>query len=114
MKGMLFEATFEDKNISKVESKIITLNKHFQPEGIFSEEEVKEKEEMASNICPKPNKDYDDLSLLPVGQDLNIPDKNYIPKDLREINNRASTKNGICLIKEARDNFEEMVDQAKK
>lgn len=42
MRGMLFEVTFQGNKIINTESKIITLNKKFQPEGIKMQEEVKE------------------------------------------------------------------------
>lgn len=35
MQGMLFSATFNNKNLIKTDKKIITLNKKYQPEGIF-------------------------------------------------------------------------------
>lgn len=38
MKGMLFSATFEDKILKETETKIIKLNKQYQPEGIFEKE----------------------------------------------------------------------------
>ncbi len=113
MKGMLFKATFEGSSLLKTDSKVIILNKKFQPEGIFNKEEVKDKEESMSSVCPKPSKDYGNLSLLPVGQYRNIPDKNYTPEDLREIKTASSTKSGICLTKEARDSFEIMTDKAR-
>lgn len=37
MQGMLFIARFENKNLVKTEQKLITLNKFYQPEGIFEE-----------------------------------------------------------------------------
>ena len=113
MRGMLFSATFENKNLIKTEKRIITLNKKYQPEGIFTEEEVREKDELASSVCPKPEKDYEDMMLLNIGQEIELPDTTYIPKNLRELNDESSTKS-ICLIKEARDAFEKMVLGAQK
>ena len=113
MRGMLFSVTFNGKELKKIESKIITLNKKFQPEGIFNEEQLKEKDELASSSCSKPKKEYDDMSLLAIGQDIELPDTTYIPKDLREINSEYSTKDDICLTKEARDSFEIMAKKAK-
>lgn len=40
MEGMLYKVTFSGKEIINTESKIITLNKQYQPEGIFLKEEV--------------------------------------------------------------------------
>jgi poly-gamma-glutamate synthesis protein (capsule biosynthesis protein) len=114
MKGMLFEATFDGNLLKKTENKIITLNKKYQLEGIFKEEEIKEKEDIASIACPKPTKYYEDMSLLPVDQDTNLPDITYIPNDLRELDENSSTKKGICLKKEARNSFELMAQTASK
>jgi len=52
------------------------------------------------------------MFLLAIGKDLGLQDETYIPSNLREINNSLSTKSGICLIKEARDNFELMLARA--
>lgn len=114
MKGMVFEVTFKDLVIIKTENKIVTLNKKYQPEGIFTKEELREKEDIASNVCPKPTKEYDDMWLLPIDQDTKLSDSTYTPSNLRELDTISSTKKGICLIKEARNNFESMVNDAKK
>ncbi len=111
MRGMLFSATYENSTLVKTEEKIITLNKMYQPEGIFTKEEVREKDEIASGACPTPKKDYEDMLLLNIGQIIGLPDMTYIPKDLRPIKTGSSTKN-ICLIKEARDAFELMAENA--
>lgn len=76
--------------------------------------EAKEKEKTNSPNCPEPKKDYNDMMMLPLGQKIGLEDTTYIPSDLQELNASSSTKTGICLIKEAKDNFEEMVAQAKK
>lgn len=114
MRGMLFSITYKNKDLIKTESKIITLNKLYQPEGIFSINEIKEKDDLLSNSCPKPKKQYNDMFLLNIGQNISFPDKTYIPKDLREIDIEYSTKENICIIKEARDAFELMAKEAKK
>lgn len=114
MRGMLFSITYKNKDLIKTESKIITLNKLYQPEGIFSIDEIKEKDNLLSNSCPKPKKQYDDMFLLNIGQNISFPDKTYIPKDLQEIDIEYSTKENICIIKEARDAFELMAKEAKK
>jgi len=113
MRGMLFSTVFDGKNLIETEQKIITLNKNYQPEGIFSVEEVKEKDEIASTVCPKPTKEYENMILLNIGQEIGLPDATYIPKDLREISVESRTKK-ICLIKEVRDAFELMVKNAKE
>lgn len=114
MRGMLFSATFENNQLTGTDQKIIILNKNYQPQGIFTKEEAREFEDLASTVCPKPKKEYDDMSLLNVGQDISLTDVTYIPKDLRELNTASSTKAGICLIKEVRNSFEEMTEAAKK
>lgn len=111
MRGMFFFATFDGKNLIKTEEKIITLNKEYQPEGIFTKKEIREKDEIASSLCPKPEKDYTDMILLNIGQIIGLPDIAYIPNNLRPLNNESSTKN-ICLIKEARDAFELLTKDA--
>ena len=111
MRGMLFSATYENSTLVKTEEKIITLNKMYQPEGIFTKEEVREKDEIASDACPTPKKDYEDMLLLNIGQIIGLPDMTYIPKDLRPLKTEVSTKS-ICLIKEARDAFELMAENA--
>lgn len=113
MRGMLFEATFEKDKLIKTEQKIITLNSKFQPEGIFTKDEIREKDELASSACPKPKKDYEDMTFLNIGQDISLPDMTYVPKDLRELDTASSTKS-VCLIKEARDAFESMTSDALK
>lgn len=114
MRGMFFSAIYDGKNLIKTEQKIITLNEKYQPEGIFSLEEIREKDEIVSSVCPKPEKDYEDMSLLSIGQIIGLPDITYIPKNLRELNTESSTKKGICLTKEARNAFEFMAKEAQK
>jgi len=114
MRGMLFSATYDGKNLIGTEQKIITLNKNYQPEGIFSVVEIKDKDEIASNTCPKPTKEYEDMSFLNIGQKIGLPDVTYIPKDLRELNTESSTKKGVCLVKETRDSFVSMAKKAKE
>jgi len=114
MKGMSFEVTFNGTNIKNTESKTVVLNKKYQPDGIFDNDELKEYEESTSSTCSKPKKEYENMFLHPVGQDISLVDKTYIPIDLRELENDASTRSGICIIKEARDSFEELSAQAKK
>lgn len=114
MRGMLFSATFDGDNLINTEEKIIPLSKKFQPEGIFTKEEMREKDELASNDCPKPTKKYNDMMFLNVGQIIKLPDSTYIPDNLRELNDSSSTKKELCLIKEARDAFEKLTLDAKR
>ena len=89
-----------------------------EPEKIQEQKEikleVKPKKVIVPFVCPKPKKDYDNMWLLPLGQDTVLPDTTYIPKDLKELKTLSSTKSGICLIEEAKDNFEALTDKAKK
>ncbi len=114
MRGMLFEVKFEGSKIKSTESKIIKLNKKFQPEGIYTEKQIKELDRITSKICPKPSKEYDNMFFLNIGQDIGLIDSSYIPKDLQEIESESSTKTGICLIKEAKESFELMTSKARK
>ena len=115
MKGMLFETTFSGTNLIKTEQKIITLNKYFQPEGIFNPDEVKKvsKPKVQSTDCQTPEKTYDDMSMLNIGKNNGLPDMTYIPKDLEEVEDDASVRGNICLVKDAKSSFEQMVKDAK-
>ena len=108
MRGMLFNATFDGKNLITTEQKIITLNKKFQPEGIYTIDEMKERDKIIPFACLKPKKEYEDMSLSPIGQTLSLSDVTYIPKNLIELNSSISTRKGICLTKETSDSFEDM------
>lgn len=114
MRGMLYSVTFEGKNIIKTENKIITLNKKYQPEGISNFEKIEEKDDDNNTKCLKPSDDFDDQFLSDLGQEIKLSDINYVPKKLREINTDYSTKKNVCLIDEARNQFEAMVTDAKK
>ena len=115
MKGMLFETTFSGTNLIKTEQKIITLNKYFQPEGIFNPDEVKKvsKPKVQSTDCQTPEKTYDDMSMFNIGKNNGLPDMTYIPKDLEEVEDDASVRGNICLVKDAKSSFEQMVKDAK-
>jgi LAS superfamily LD-carboxypeptidase LdcB/poly-gamma-glutamate capsule biosynthesis protein CapA/YwtB (metallophosphatase superfamily) len=112
MRGMLFSATFLGANLKETSHRIITLNKKYQPEGISSVEEIEEKDEENNTACMKSDEDYDDLLLLDLGQEIKLPNINYVPKKLREIDTKYSTRKVICLIDEARDAFENMSQAA--
>ncbi len=108
MQGMLFEATFEDKTLKDTKSRIITLNKKYQPDGIYESVE----EAALANACPKPTKIYEDYSYLGVDQGVAIPDTTYTPSDLRPVKKDIST-GSFCLKKEAVTAIEEMFADAK-
>lgn len=108
MQGMLFSVNFSGKNIKETSSKIITLNKKYQPEGIFSNEQ----EAMEARLCPKPDKKYDDYTYLDVGQKVAIPDKTYVPSDLVLLDKSITTV-PTCLKKDASDAISTMILAAK-
>jgi poly-gamma-glutamate synthesis protein (capsule biosynthesis protein) len=112
MRGMVFSLTYDGKNLTGTNKEIITLNKEYQPEGIFSVEEIKKKDELTSSVCPKPQKEYDDMSLLNIGQNIGLPDPTYIPEDLEELDSKSATKNDVCLVEEAKESFDGMVADA--
>ncbi len=114
MRGMLYSAEFDGTKLIKTDQKIITLNTKYQPEGIFTTEEIRNRNEGLSSNCPIPKKDYDDMSSLNIGQNVELPDDTYIPKDLRELDASYRTKEDICLAENVRDAFEEMANAAKK
>ena len=114
MRGMFFSATYDGKNLIETNKKIITLNNKYQPEGIFTVDEIKKKDEISSvSVCPKPKKEYEDMSLLNIGQTTSLPDITYTPDNLVELNTESSTKKGICLTKETYDAFLSMLKNAK-
>jgi poly-gamma-glutamate synthesis protein (capsule biosynthesis protein) len=114
MRGMLFSATFDKDKLIKTEKRIITLNKKYQPEGIFTEKEIKEKseEKVVISICPKPIKEYQDMFLFNISQINGLPDITYIPNNLTETNKEIRTKE-ICLTKEVNDSLILMIKKAK-
>lgn len=114
MRGMLYSARFDGKDLIEMDKKIITLNKSYQPEGIFTVEEIIEKDNIVSSVCPKPNKIYEDMSLLNIGQNTKLPDVTYVPKYLTELNTSSSTKKGICLTQNANDALVSIIEDAKK
>jgi len=114
MEGMLFEATFEGKNLKETKSRIIKLNSKYQPEGIFEADSITKTDEKPKvATCPTPTKKYEDYTYLDVGQNVSIPDTTYTPDDLVLIN-KSLTTNSICLKKDAVTALTEMFKQAKE
>lgn len=107
MEGMLLKIVFKGKEINKIENKLITLNKKYQPEGIFKDRD----EAKSKRVCGKPNKKYDDYSLINVGQNIPIPEKEYIPNDLSLLDKDISTTQ-ICLKEEAANQVKNMINNA--
>ena len=121
MKGMLYKVTFNGKEIVNTEQKIITLNKKYQPEGIYpvgtpiiEKEEVIIPKKVIPFFCPVPKKEYEDMWLSNIGQDIGLPDETYIPKNLVDIKNSISTQNNFCLTKDTNINLEAMLSKAKE
>jgi len=118
MQGMLYKVIFEDKKIVNTESRILFLNKKYQPEDDPSQD-IPEKNDVPPKkvvvyTCPVPAKEYDDMWLLNLGQNISLPDDTYIPKDLVEVKHSLSIQDNICLTKEANTKLEEMLSAAKK
>lgn len=75
-------------------------------------EETEKKEIVQS--CPKPKKEYIDMWLLNVGQNVPLLDKSYIPKNLELLSKDIANRDGICLEKNTKIAFEQMATDAKK
>jgi len=122
MRGMLYKVTFSGKEIVNTESKMITLNKKYQPEGIFpmsdavineKEEEIATPKKVTTYTCPTPKKEYEDMWLSNVGQNVSLSDDTYIPKNLIAIKNSISTQNNFCLTEDTNTNLEAMLAKAR-
>ncbi|HUC88564.1 MAG TPA: CapA family protein [Candidatus Paceibacterota bacterium] len=115
MHGMLFEAVFSGNKLKSTTQKIIELNEFYQPEGIFDwQDQITNKPETQKIFsCPKPTKEYEDETYLNIDQTVNLPDASYIPSDLEKLPKNISTSN-ICLIKEAKDALEDMLEAASE
>jgi len=120
MQGMFFSATFEGKDLAKTEQKIITLNRKYQPEGIFDvadeKNKIVEEEKTITKVssCPNPSKEYNDESLLNIGQNIALSDVTYIPQNLNELDSGLSTRKDICLIDDVKEAFASMVKKARE
>jgi len=107
----------------KVTLSLIPITSNVQEEQIpeikkaeDKKEEIK-KEEINKPVvfdCPSPKKEYDDMSLLNIGQNTILTDTSYIPKDLKELSLTSSTRKGLCLVKKVKEAFELMVKEATK
>jgi len=114
MRGMAFTATFDGPNLVGTDQKIITLNKNFQPEGIFKPEDVKKIVKAVVPVCPVPTIAYDDMTYANIGQITGLLDATYIPKNLTELNTILGTRTGLCLTSNALDAFKILAEAAKK
>ncbi len=113
MRGMVYMLTFENKELREAKKMISILNKKYQLEGIFEENDILDKEEIIYSNCPKPDKDYEDLMFLDIDQQVKIPDINYIPKNLVQLGELA-TKENLCLVQEAKKHLAEMFKSAEE
>jgi len=113
MRGMLFSATFKNKELIETEIFTSLQNSKYQSEGLYNEDELIKKEEVFYSSCPTPNKEYENMFSLNIGQEIGFSDKTYIPKDLVELGEFATSKS-ICLIQEAKKALAEMIESAKK
>lgn len=113
MRGMIFKITFEENEIKEIKKQVIILNKQYQPMGIYEEKNIDDIEEIVYSSCPKPSKEYDDMTFLNLNQENSLPDTSYIPQNLVEIGNLA-TREDICLIQEAKKSLALMITKAKE
>lgn len=113
MRGMVVMATFDGKELKNIESLISLQNKKYQIVGLYKKEELSDNEEILNSNCPKPVRDYEDFSLLNIGQNVGLPDKNYTPKNLVELGGLSTNKN-FCLTIETKKALENMINGALK
>lgn len=113
MRGMVFSITFEGKEIKNTKKLISVLNKKYQIEGLYEEDKVKDIEEVLHSLCPKPQKEYEDMFLVNLNKENSLPDKTYIPENLVELKN-LSTKEEICLVQEAKKSLSQMLEDAER
>jgi len=78
------------------------------------EDEVVTKKKVITYTCPTPEKEYDDMSLLAVGQTTKLSDTNYTPKNLVEVDTTMETNRGICIAEETSGAFKNMANDALK
>lgn len=114
MRGMVYMLTFEGKELIKEEKMISVLNKKYQPEGLFKEDQIEDIEEVVYSTCPKPDKEYEDMALLNVGRNISLPEQSYIPKNLVKLDSSVSVRQDICLTQETKKALKEMIVAAEK
>lgn len=99
-----------DQVVNNKTSSIIEIVEDANEKDI-PEDKLKEKED---SPCEKPDRDYYDMTLLNIGQDISLPDLTYVPDDLVELGKDLATRSNICLKKEARDAFLELNKKARE
>ncbi len=114
MRGMVYMLTFKGKELIKEEKMISILNKQYQPEGLFKEDEIQDIEEVIYSTCPKPDKEYADMKLLNLGRNISLPELNYVPKNLVKLDSSVSVRQDICLTQETKKALEKMILAAEK
>jgi len=113
MEGMLFSVKYDGTKLIEKSQKLIKLNKFYQPEGITNIEDKKISNE-TSNNCPVPKKDYIDMTFLNIRQTNPLPEKYYIPKNLKPLGEDIAKTKGFCLTEEVKDAFTKMKLDAEK
>ncbi|NCU28530.1 MAG: hypothetical protein EOM85_02575 [Candidatus Moranbacteria bacterium] len=113
MRGMIIMATFDGKELKNVKSLMSLQNKKYQIDGLYEKNELADIEEILNSNCPKPIEDYEDMSLLNIGQDVGLPDKNYIPMNLVELGD-LSTNKSFCLKQDAKKALAILITDAQK
>ncbi len=111
MKGMIFIANFEGKELINTEQKEIILNRTYQPKGIF--EIGKNNKNTEKNNCAKPSKEFIDMSLYNVGKKNPLLELSYIPNNLIPLDTNISNE-GLCLKENIKDAFVQMKNDAEK
>ncbi len=111
MKGMIFIANFEGKELINTEQKEIILNRTYQPKGIF---EIGQDDKITTNNnCAKPSKEFIDMSLYNVGKNNPLLELSYIPNNLISLDTSISNE-GLCLKDNIKDAFVQMKNDAEK
>jgi LAS superfamily LD-carboxypeptidase LdcB len=111
MKGMVFEIVFEDGGITTTRQKEVILNRSYQPKGIF--EKDRENKIVTKNNCPKPSRQFIDMSSYNVGKTNPLLELNYVPNNLIPLDTTISNE-GLCLKENIKDAFVQMRNDALK
>ena len=112
-KALALDTINIDENINTDNKNKILAEDDFLPPQVIPTKKDETKIKPKDPDCPSPTTEYEDMSLLAIGQDTGLPDETYIPKNLKKINSLSGTRNDLCLIEEAQKNFEAMTDKAR-
>lgn len=113
MRGLVVMTTFEGKTLKEIKYLTSIQDKKYQIVGLFKNEEIDDVEEVLNSKCQRPDKEYLDMILFNIGQDIGLPDKNYTPKKLVELGDLAVNKD-TCLVQEAKKSLMKMIEDASK